>query len=100
VKFQIFGENPPKNISHPNMQITGFASNLESYIRRANVVIVPIIKGGGMRMKIIESLACGKTVISTYKGASGIPNIFGNEYFDLVITTNTLDHTKQPETEF
>jgi glycosyltransferase involved in cell wall biosynthesis len=76
--FQIVGENPPEDITHPNIKTTGFVSDLVDYIRRADMVIVPIVRGGGIRMKIIESLACGKTVISTFKGASGIPNIFSN----------------------
>ncbi len=78
LKFLIIGKNPPQDISHPNIDVKGAVRNIVEYIRRADVVINPVIRGGGIRMKIIESLACGKTVISTFKGASGIPHIFRN----------------------
>lgn len=76
--FQFVGPHPPNDIVHPNIEFTGFVDNLADYIRRANVIIVPILQGGGMRTKIIESLACGKTVISTAIGAGGIPTNFSN----------------------
>jgi len=76
--FQFVGANPPRGFVHQSVEFTGFVDNLIDYIRRANVVIVPILSGGGMRTKIIESLACGKIVISTPKGAEGIPRYFSN----------------------
>jgi glycosyltransferase involved in cell wall biosynthesis len=76
--FQFVGPHPPNDIIHPNIEFTGFVDSLADYICRANVIIVPILQGGGMRTKIIESLACGKTVISTPIGAGGIPTNFSN----------------------
>ncbi len=78
LKFLIIGNNPPKDISHPNIDVKGAVRNIVEYIRRADVVINPVMGGAGIRMKIIESLACGKTVISTVKGAIGIPHTFRN----------------------
>ncbi len=77
-EFQFVGAYPPQDISHPNITFTGFVDNLVDYIRSANVIIVPITSGGGVRTKIIESLACGKTVISTTRGVMGIPMKFNN----------------------
>ncbi len=37
------------------------------------VMIVPLLSGGGLRAKIIEGMALGKTIISTSIGAEGIP---------------------------
>ena len=36
-------------------------------------MIVPLQAGGGLRIKIIEGMALGKTIISTTIGAQGIP---------------------------
>jgi glycosyltransferase involved in cell wall biosynthesis len=35
-------------------------------------MIVPLFSGSGIRIKIIEGMVCGKTVISTTIGAEGI----------------------------
>jgi glycosyltransferase involved in cell wall biosynthesis len=76
--FGNYNYAPTNDIIHPNIEFTGFVDSLADYICRANVIIVPILQGGGMRTKIIESLACGKTVISTPIGAGGIPTNFSN----------------------
>lgn len=80
VIFQFAGSEPPSELAHPNTEILGFVSDLVWHIRRANVVIAPILSGGGMRTKVVESLACGKVVISTVKGAEGI-----GEYRNLLL---------------
>lgn len=36
-------------------------------------MIVPLLSGSGMRVKIIQGMALGKTIISTKIGAEGIP---------------------------
>src|SRR6187549_3745440 len=36
------------------------------------VMIVPLLSGGGMRVKIIEGMASGKAIVSTSVGAEGI----------------------------
>jgi glycosyltransferase involved in cell wall biosynthesis len=72
VIFQFVGANPPQDISHAHIKFTGFVEDILPYLRRANLVIVPVLKGGGMRIKTIEALASGKYVISTSKGAEGI----------------------------
>lgn len=61
-----------------NVRVVGYVDDLASYIRGADVVIVPLKDGGGTRLKIIESLACGTPVISTELGAVGWPDSWTN----------------------
>jgi glycosyltransferase involved in cell wall biosynthesis len=51
----------------------GQVPDMSPYVARANAVLVPIRSGGGTRIKILEGFAYGKTVISTLKGAEGLP---------------------------
>jgi glycosyltransferase involved in cell wall biosynthesis len=67
----LVGRYPPK-ISHPNVIVTGFVENLPEYIAAADIAVVPLVKGGGTRIKILEYMACGKAVVSTRKGAEGL----------------------------
>ncbi len=73
VKFQFVGANPPKEYTHPNIEFTGFVESVVPYIQKADLVISPILKGWGMPTKVIESLACGKSVIATETGARTVP---------------------------
>ena len=72
VKFVIVGKNPPKNIRSGNIIFTGIVFQIEDYINACDFVIIPLLSGGGIRTRIIESIACGKAVISTSLGAEGI----------------------------
>lgn len=71
VKFLIVGPSPPKFL-HPNIIFTGYVENLLAYISVADIAIVPLLKGGGTRIKILEYIACGKPVVSTRIGAEGL----------------------------
>jgi glycosyltransferase involved in cell wall biosynthesis len=71
-KVLAVGAFPPKDIKHPNLIFTDKVKDLPDYIDAADIAIVPIKAGGGMRMKILEYFAAKKPVISTRKGAEGI----------------------------
>ncbi len=71
-KFLIVGDKPPLDFSHKNIIFTGLVENIEDFINVSNVVICPLTSGGGTKLKILESIACGKVVISTSMGAEGL----------------------------
>ncbi|MEL4895743.1 glycosyltransferase family 4 protein [Crocosphaera sp. Alani8] len=56
----------------PNIIVTGSVPDVRPYLAAASVMVVPLQKGGGTRLKILEALASGCPVISTSKGAEGI----------------------------
>jgi len=73
VRFVVCGYNPPLNQhSHPSLMFPGVVSRIQDYINAADVVIVPLISGGGTKLKIIQAIACGRQVITTPIGAEGI----------------------------
>ncbi|MCC7369122.1 MAG: glycosyltransferase [Chloroflexi bacterium] len=52
--------------------ITGYVPDIRPVIARSMVTVVPLLVGGGTRLKILESLAIGTPVVSTSKGAQGL----------------------------
>lgn len=74
IQFCFIGKNPPKWLKGSNVLIIPevHEENLFSYIKGANICIAPIFKGSGIRIKILEYLACNKPVITTKKGIEGI----------------------------
>jgi len=56
----------------PGVVATGAVDDIARYIRLATVVLAPLESGGGTRLKIIESLACGQFVLGTPFGATGL----------------------------
>src|SRR5919199_2376817 len=52
--------------------VTGAVPDVRPYLASASVLVVPLFKGGGTRLKILEAFAAGCPVISTAKGAERI----------------------------
>jgi len=77
VKFFVIGGGRRKmlNMHHPSLIFVGTVKNVEEYVGAADVVIVPLLKGGGTRIKILEALAAGKKVITTSKGCEGLEEL-------------------------
>jgi len=73
-KFIIVGGGHKFDLDHNSLIFAGVVDNIERYVNAADVVITPLLKGGGTRIKILESIACGKTVVTTNKGAENLVN--------------------------
>ena len=75
LKYFIAGREMPswlKDSNFPNVVIAGEVDSALNFINEHSVMIVPLFSGSGIRIKIIEGMACGKTIISTTVGAEGI----------------------------
>jgi glycosyltransferase involved in cell wall biosynthesis len=50
----------------------GKVDDLSGHYRDAQVCIVPLIAGGGVKTKVIEAMAHGRAVVATTEGAAGL----------------------------
>lgn len=76
VKICIAGKNMPSwffNKQNKNLQVEGIVADAVKYQEDKPILIVPLLTGSGIRVKILEAMAMGKTIISTSIGAQGIP---------------------------
>lgn len=74
-KIYIVGKRPPqelKNRESENVKVTGFVDDVRPYVWKSSVFVVPLRMGSGTRLKVIESLAMKKPVVSTTIGCEGI----------------------------
>lgn len=75
LKFYLAGRKMPEsllNAKHKNFIVVGEVENANKFISSKSIMIVPLLTAGGIRVKIIEAMALGKSVISTSIGAHGI----------------------------
>jgi glycosyltransferase involved in cell wall biosynthesis len=75
VRLTIAGTAPPPEVlalAAPDVAVPGWVRDLRPLLERARVVVAPIRVGGGMRMKVLESMAFGKAVVTTPRGAEGL----------------------------
>ncbi|MDP7111442.1 MAG: glycosyltransferase family 4 protein, partial [Myxococcota bacterium] len=73
------GMNPPSDIVHPWLHYTGVIHDLAAAIAAADLCVVPLLAGGGTRLKLLEYLAAGRPTLSTLKGAEGLRVHDGDE---------------------
>ena len=72
--------NELKEYTDQNIVYAGFVDDIETYFKAADIFLNPVQTGGGIKTKMVESIAFGTTVISTEAGAAGIhKNICGNK---------------------
>ncbi|MDB5030205.1 glycosyltransferase family 4 protein [Mucilaginibacter sp.] len=65
--------------------IQGEVDDALEFVNSKSIMIVPLLSGGGMRVKIVEGMAMQKCIISTSLGAEGINYTNGH---DLIIANN------------
>ncbi len=75
----LMGVNPPKECEGARVIKPGPVDPLPRFLAAADLAVVPLEYGGGTRMKILEYFAAGLPVLSTPKGAEGIPAESGRE---------------------
>lgn len=71
------GKQPPSqlhqlSIPPENLDVPGFVEDLTPYLAETAVFVVPLLAGGGMRVKIIDAWKWGLPIVSTTIGAEGI----------------------------
>ena len=87
-KLYLAGRNMPKWLQKTrkrNVVVVGEVPDAHEFVNQHNVAVVPLLSGSGMRIKIIESMALGKTVITTLVGAEGIQY---SEFENIIIAEN------------
>lgn len=74
-RLEIVGASPAPRVTalaSDRVRVTGFVADVRPYYHEAALVIVPLLLGGGTRLKILEAAACGKPIVSTTLGAEGL----------------------------
>lgn len=62
----------------PGVNVIGFAEDLAACYRSCAMTVVPIYFGGGTKIKVLESLAFGRAVVTTpqaMRGYAGLPGV-------------------------
>ncbi|HWP92365.1 MAG TPA: glycosyltransferase family 4 protein [Thermodesulfobacteriota bacterium] len=76
LKLVVVGHEPAPEIrelaERGNVTVTGYVENVIPYYQQSQVTIVPLRGGGGTRLKILESMALGRPIVSTTLGCEGL----------------------------
>ena len=78
----VIGKQPPPElgtlgIPPRNLEVTGYVDDPTCYLAETGAFIVPLLAGGGMRVKIIDGWTWGLPIVSTSIGAEGVAAAHG-----------------------
>ncbi|WP_227357157.1 glycosyltransferase family 4 protein [Haladaptatus salinisoli] len=106
--FFVVGKDPDPTVcelsDRPGVTVTGRVEHIEPYIAGADVAVVPLRQGGGMKIKLLEALAAAQPVVTTSVGIRGtafeggehvfladIPAVFAERVADVLNDANRGD---------
>lgn len=74
--FEVVGpgldEGTRRRLAVAGIRVMGRVEDLAARYQSASVFVNPILSGGGMRGKVLESFSCGLPVVSTRMGMEGV----------------------------
>jgi glycosyltransferase involved in cell wall biosynthesis len=92
VSISVVGKNPPAELATlaegQNVTLTGYVPDPLPWLQQAGIFVVPLLSGGGMRVKIVEAWRWGLPIVSTSIGAEGIEYIDGE---NILIADSRVD---------
>lgn len=76
-RFVVVGRDPPDALVSlgrglHNVEFTGFVDDVRPYVHAAHAFVIPLLVGGGTRIKAFEAMAMGCPVVSTTIGIEGL----------------------------
>lgn len=83
-KLYLAGRNMPDYYTKhnwKNVEVLGEVPDAAAFERDKSILVVPLLSGGGVRIKIFQAMAMGKTVITTSIGVEGIAAENNKEVF-------------------
>ncbi|MES2152622.1 MAG: glycosyltransferase [Pseudomonadota bacterium] len=83
-RLQVVGRDPPAALvllaAAQDVELTGFVDDVRPYVHGAHAFIIPLLVGGGTRIKAFEAMAMGCPVVSTAIGMEGL-EVSSGEHF-------------------
>lgn len=78
----VIGKQPPAALANlglapANLDVAGYVGDPRPYLAETGVFIVPLLAGGGMRVKILDAWRWGLPMVSTSVGAEGVAATHG-----------------------
>lgn len=81
--FYMAGKKMPdsfKSFQSTNTQIVGEVADAQTFMADKQLMVVPLFAGSGIRVKILEGMSLGKTIVSTSLGVQGIGGTANQHY--------------------
>ncbi|NJE62095.1 glycosyltransferase family 4 protein [Thermococcus sp. 21S7] len=76
VRFLVFGSGSPK-IHEETFRSVGFIEDIYKFLSSCDIAIVPLKRGAGVKLKMLDYMTVGLPIVTTKKGAEGLELVNG-----------------------
>lgn len=80
------------NLKRAKVKVIGEVEDVRKYLRKASVFVAPVRLGLGIKVKILEAMACGLPVVATRDAAKGMKCTPGR---DILVGKNSRDFAQK-----
>ena len=99
-KLLLVGHSPAREIhdlcaGNEGIELHADMPDINSYYRQCGAVVVPLLTGGGTRIKILEAALAGRPVLSTPMGAEGLDLADGTDLLLFKDTGEFMDRYRE-----
>lgn len=76
--FDVIGKNPPSKLAawlarQPGVTVAGFVPDLKAEMATRTLYVCPLRIGSGIKVKLLEAMACGMPIVATPISIEGMP---------------------------
>jgi glycosyltransferase involved in cell wall biosynthesis len=92
MKCRLAGRNMPHDLTSDHsfgLDIVGEVNDAQAFMLSNAILVLPLLSGGGMRVKLVEAMMLGRAVVTTTLGMEGVPAVHG-EHLLVADTPQTL----------
>lgn len=99
VILYVVGGGPPNSLNEiagEGVEITGFVEDPAKYFSKASIMVAPLIAGGGLKVKVLESMSAGLAVVGNdiamegIGGENGVHHLLANSDDEFVEAVSRL----------
>lgn len=72
VEFVIAGVGVPVSCEVDGLKLLGFVEDIYSLLKSSDIAVVPILRGAGTKLKVLDYMGVSLPIVSTTKGMEGI----------------------------
>ena len=96
-RWHVVGRAPPPLLEalarnpESGVVLSGFLATLRDVYEKSTIVVVPLLSGGGTKLKVLEAMAMGRAVVATPIGAEGI-NVRDRVEMEIATTAEEFAH--------
>jgi glycosyltransferase involved in cell wall biosynthesis len=97
VRFQIIGDGASSELSLacravPGVEFLGFVPDVLEVLRRATVFVCPMRQGTGIKVKLLEAMACGLPIVASPVAVEGVPEARDGHHLRIATSADDFSH--------